>query len=459
VVVSSVIADRFELLPERKSGGMATVYRAKDRQTGLTVAVKLLREASDKLTSERFRHEAALLAALPPHPGIVKYIAHGLTEEGQQYLVMEWVEGETLNQRMTRTGLSAAESVALARRIAEALIEPHRQGIVHRDIKPDNLLFLRGALDGVKLIDFGIARQIADERRLTSDGGFVGTPGYTSPEQARGERQIDASADVFALGCILYECLTGRPPFLAGNLAALMTKILVSTPAPISKLRPELAADRAGPLEALVARMLAKPRAERPRDASALVAELAALPPMPATTPHPHEVEVFPTQSGQADDALSEGACLVFTTLAVDKENAAVAHTRLRALVEEQGGRLELLEDGSVVVTVQGTVERRDHVRRTAECALRMRTVLPTAPMIVTTGAIYLRPRTEDVVDRGVHTLVKSVREVIFAGRVKNAPQPDSIWIDELTAKLLGEGEQFAVERTKSGFFLKTRGG
>jgi eukaryotic-like serine/threonine-protein kinase len=451
LLVAGVIADRFEVLPERTSGGMATVYRARDRQTGTMVAVKILTE-SEVQSIERFNREATMLAGLI-HPGIVKYIAHGTTPDGQHYMVMEWVDGETLNQRFARVGLTAAEAIATVRRVAVALDVAHRRGIVHRDIKPDNILFRGGNLDEVKLIDFGIARRFAgegDEHRLTTDGGFVGTPGYMSPEQARGDRDIDAGADVFSLGCILYQCLTGRPPFVAGNVASVLTKILIAEPRPVRKTRPDVPVE----VEALLTRVLAKQKVDRPRDAQALVAALDALPPIESGLRRRNVVEEMPTQHGPAATSLEEASCLVFTTLATTDDAAAAAAlgARIRGVVNDHGGRVESLDDGSLVISMTSKLATPEQVAKTAECALRIREILPTAPIIITTGAPGME-QTEDPVDRGMHTLVRSIREVIFTGRMKAAPTPDAIWVDETTAKILGS--RYSLQRTTGGSFLR----
>src|SRR5262249_55089402 len=201
---------------------MGTVYQARDLLEGKPVAVKTLRD------TYRFASEAALLSSLA-HPGIVRYLAHGVTTQGERYLVMEWLEGETLEQRLTRRPLSIAGSVALALRTCEALSIAHERGIVHRDLKPSNLFLEQSAPLRVKILDFGLARRLSDER-LTGSGVIVGTLGYMAPEQARGSNQLDARADVFSLGCVLYECLTGQPAFWGENDMAVLAKILLSEP-------------------------------------------------------------------------------------------------------------------------------------------------------------------------------------------------------------------------------------
>src|SRR4051812_15336083 len=182
--------DRFEIERQVASGGMASVYRARDRETGAAVALKVLHGHGSEQT-ERFEQEAELLAELS-HPAIVRYVAHGITPVGEQYLAMEWLDGSTLEDMLSRGPLSILESGELGRRVAEAPPGAHRRGIVHRDIKPANLILPGGALREVRVLDFGLARRMLDPRRITQSGGIMGTPMYMAPEQARGEPYIDA---------------------------------------------------------------------------------------------------------------------------------------------------------------------------------------------------------------------------------------------------------------------------
>src|SRR5262249_48965914 len=157
--------------------------------------------------------------------GIVRYVAHGAMPTGEAYLAMEWLEGEDLRSRLAREGLTLEESITLAIRVAEALGAAHAHAIVHRDLKPTNL-FLRGRqVEDVKLLDFGIA-QLGGGTRMTRTDMLLGTPGYMAPEQARSGQIVDARADVFSLGCVLFECLTGKPAFSGDHLMAVLAKIL-----------------------------------------------------------------------------------------------------------------------------------------------------------------------------------------------------------------------------------------
>src|SRR5260221_3025618 len=249
---------------------MGAVFRAVDRQTGEAVAVKVLRAAAID-HAERFAREIRVLAALR-HPGIVRYIADGRTNAGELWLAMEWLDGEPLNHRMRHQGLTGGESVALVGRVAEALGAAHERGVVHRAVKPSNLFLPHNELDRVKLLDFGVARITDGDRFATRTGVMIGTPGYMAPEQARGERNVGPRADVFSLGCVLFECLTGRCAFVGDNMMAVLAKILLEDAPHINELRPELPME----LDELVARTLAKQPDQRPRDAAQLAALLEA---------------------------------------------------------------------------------------------------------------------------------------------------------------------------------------
>src|SRR5262245_13614574 len=206
--INDLIAGRFQLESIAGEGGMSTVYRAFDRKTQKTVALKLLQRLGDSVERERFTREATLLSQLR-HPGIVAYLGHGVTDEDQHYLAMEWLAGEDLEKRLCRGPLSLSESLTLIGRAAEALAVAHAAGVVHRDLKPSNLFLCDGELERVVLLDFGIAQNDAISRAITRSGVVVGTPAYMAPEQARGERHLTAAVDVFSLGCLLFRCLTG----------------------------------------------------------------------------------------------------------------------------------------------------------------------------------------------------------------------------------------------------------
>jgi serine/threonine protein kinase len=260
---------RFEVEARVGKGGMGTVYRARDLATGEPVAVKFMNPlAGDRRV--RFAREVSLLASIR-HPGIVHYLADGELE-GQPYLVTEWIEGGSLALHLSATGVSLREAVDIIGELAGALGHVHRLGLIHRDLKPSNVLLPPGR---VVLIDFGLARSV-DDLALTRMGQLVGTPGYYSPEQARGDPHLDARTDVFALGCLAYLMVAGRSAFRGGSAAVARMRVLFEDPAPLDVMCP----DAPEPLRALVWRMLARDPDARPADGDQVVAELARLAPV-----------------------------------------------------------------------------------------------------------------------------------------------------------------------------------
>jgi tRNA A-37 threonylcarbamoyl transferase component Bud32 len=272
------IGGRFEILAEAAHGGMGTVFRARDLRDRRDVALKVLMRGEDEA---RFSREAALLAAVR-HEHVVRYIAHGSVPDGPRYLVMEWVEGETLASRLSRTGIDRRETVEVGLQLARALGALHGAGIVHRDVKPANVMLAAGS-DRLQLVDLGIARRAGAEARLTRTGTLVGTAGYMAPEQARGDAAIDHRADLFALGCVLYECLTGEPAFRGESPLALRAKVLLHDPPRVASL----AADTPPALDSLVAALLARDVAHRPTSAATVEQALQGLGEVPAGRPRP----------------------------------------------------------------------------------------------------------------------------------------------------------------------------
>jgi serine/threonine protein kinase len=272
VLAGQEIAGRYQIEESIGSGGMGTIYRARDLESGARVAIKVLQGEGWEL---RLEMEALVLAELR-HPRIVRYVGHGIAESGSPFLAMQWLEGEDLAHRLdVGGGLSEEESIRVAVHVAEALEAGHARGVLHRDVKPSNVFLVEGDVDKVVLIDYGLARRTKGGRRITQTGSVLGTPEYMAPEQARGEPDVDARVDVYALGCVLFECLTGRTPFAAEHTIAVLGKILLETAPRLRSLRPDLPED----LDELVARMLSKNRAERPRDGEDALAQLRALAP------------------------------------------------------------------------------------------------------------------------------------------------------------------------------------
>ena len=301
--------DGYRLECELGSGGMATVYLAEDLKHSRQVAIKVLRPelVASGNEADRFLREIRTAARLS-HPLIVPLHDSG-ERDGFLYFVMPYVGGESLRDRLRREGrLPVEDAVRIARSVATALDYAHRQNVIHRDIKPENILLHEGQ---AVVADFGIARAItaAASDQVTARGLAVGTPEYMSPEQAMAERDLDGRSDLYALGCVLYEMLTGEPPFHGDNAQATLALHLTATPAPIRGRRPTLPDG----LDRAVLRALAKQPADRFQSAadfaSALDLSTAAYP-VPASRPAERTVAVLPFVNASPDpenEYLSDG--------------------------------------------------------------------------------------------------------------------------------------------------------
>jgi predicted Ser/Thr protein kinase len=220
------------------AGGMGVVYRAVDTLLGRPVALKFIATdyAGDAQARERLMREARAASALDhPHIGTVYQVGE---HEGRAFIAMAFYDGETLLERIARGPLAVDDAEQIARQLAAALGAAHAAGVLHRDVKPANVMLARDGM--VKLLDFGVAK-LVDEggNQLTAEGVLVGTPQYMAPEQLRGER-VDARADLWALGAVTYEMLAGAPPFVATGRAALITRVLTGRPQPIGRARAEV---------------------------------------------------------------------------------------------------------------------------------------------------------------------------------------------------------------------------
>jgi hypothetical protein len=448
------ITERFVLKELAGAGGMGTVYRALDTRTDRTVALKLLQASDNPKDVERFAREAQLLCELR-HPGIVEYLAHGVTGDGQPYLAMEWLAGEDLEGRLARGALSLADSLTLLRRTAAALAAAHRGGIVHRDLKPSNLFLRDGEVERVAILDFGTARRREFSHVITGTGSIVGTPAYMAPEQARGERGLTPAVDVFSLGCVLFECLTGRRPFVADQVMAVLAMILFSAPPRLRTVRPDLPEA----VEALLVRMLAKAPGDRLPDAMALLAALAALDdalaqPPGTTLEQPASIATFVRSASierVADTEQRLVSVLVATAESRTGELTASATTPGMHLAEIEGlcrtleacgAQVEALADGSLVATLvdaRGTAT--DQAAQAARCALLIKARWPDAAIALCTGRGRLRDGLPigEVLDRAM----------LLLGDRAGARPSEQILLDEVTRGLLDV--RFCVDRTPSG--------
>jgi eukaryotic-like serine/threonine-protein kinase len=303
--------DRYAIERELGQGGMATVYLATDLRHNRPVAIKVLQPGT-VLGPERFLREIQLAAGLT-HPHIVPLYDSGGVGE-LLYYVMPFIEGESLRDRLSREGkVAVADAVQIGRQVAEALAYAHAHSVIHRDIKPGNILLSgypprdRGTAGGCHalVVDFGIARAIdaGGGGGLTEAGAALGSPMYMSPEQAGGEPQLDGRSDIYSLGCVLYEMVTGQPPFTGPTAQAIMISRLLDTPPPLRAVQPDLPAR----LEAVVIRAMARDRAERFASAEELISALSAAEagatsePVAAATQERLSIAVLPFANLSAD--------------------------------------------------------------------------------------------------------------------------------------------------------------
>ncbi|MGH7671066.1 MAG: protein kinase domain-containing protein, partial [Gemmatimonadaceae bacterium] len=269
--LSAALSDRYVIEREIGSGGMAVVYLAHDRKLEREVALKVLRpELGAVLGAERFLTEIKISARLD-HPHILTLIDSG-DADGMLYYVLPYVRGETLRDKLNREHqLGIDEAVTIAKQVASALDYAHRQGLVHRDIKPENILLQEGE---AMLTDFGIALAVkeAGGNRLTQTGLSLGTPQYMSPEQATGDRGVDARSDVYSLAAVLYEMLAGEPPVTGASAQAMIAKLMTEKPTHVRILRDTVPEG----VDEAITRALAKTPADRFNTAEEFVRALEA---------------------------------------------------------------------------------------------------------------------------------------------------------------------------------------
>jgi predicted ATPase len=491
------IVGRFVIEEVAVSGHHSVLFRARDRSTGLTVALKVMGGAAGA-DFMRFSREARILAEMR-HPNIVRYIAHGMTVQGDPYLAMEWLDGETLDARIERGPMALNDAVLVAGQVAAALAELHQRGIVHRDVKPANLFLVGSDVSRVKVLDLGIAHTPNVGRTPTRVGVILGTPGYMAPEQVRGAREIDPRADVFSLGCVFFECLTARPAIEAESVEALLGRTLLEDCARVREFRQDVPAG----LDYLIARMVARDPADRPESALALLAELSGFAPpeiftqvegtlaraaldalaavasderytIPTAPPTRDTESSAPTvpsgpPSTTVDDAApteppraihgavalsdAERRLLSVVLVAVDHEATADANaTTLRRTAESFGAQFEVLWGGVTMTVLRVSGAATDQAARAARCALTMRALAPTAVIALATGW-------GEVAGHGaVGEVIDHAARLLHVAHEEGAPVQDGavgerpVRLAELTAGLLDA--RFEIQREASGYVL-----
>ena len=391
--------------PTIASGGMGKVYRAQDQETGGQVALKELALDGEEAAG-RFEREAVMLSALE-HPNIVRYVAHG-QHQGQWYLAMEFVPGEPLSARIQREGLTIDESVLVATQMARALGALHAKGLVHRDIKPPNLMVPTSGIEPLKLVDFGLVRKGEGLWSLTRTGVAVGSPGYMSPEQARGDKTLIASSDVYALGCVLYLCLTGHRPFPGDHAVAVQAKILAYDPP-----GPMLRNSEVPPtLSALVMRMLSRDQQIRPQTGTEALALLEQIPPTGSTTKTRLRLRTpsirFTTPSDSTAEVIIRARtfAIAATPLTENEEGESFEHPpevlkALQDLANQYSANLAVMPDGACAFVARAVDRGLDRVMPACQLALEAARRFPEWVVALALGG----EAADEVVDRVMHLL------------------------------------------------------
>jgi len=386
-LVGTVLGGSYKITRLIGQGGMGAVYEGVQLRLERRVAVKLMaRELSANPEAiARFRREAEVTSQLG-HPHIVQVFDFGAAPGGEPYLVMEYLEGEDLEKRIARVGkMSAPAASHIIRQVSSALAATHAKGIVHRDLKPANifLLSVEGETDFVKVVDFGISKVRAAGTKLTAALAVMGTPNYMAPEQAEGRiDEIDHRTDQWALACIAYELLAGRPPFIGENVASLLYQVIHQAPSPLANMNPGLPAQ----VEDVLRRALSKTQVGRYSTMTefsrafegaasgrsvAAAAPAVAPPPAPAAAPTGGGVAPVTTFSSSAGESLGPGY-------------TAPARTARRGLTASEG---------IVAAAVAGAGAFAFISRRPVAAGPAAISATTTAPAATTNAAVVAPPR------------------------------------------------------------------
>lgn len=275
-----VIENRFEIVAMIGQGGMGSVYKARHKQIDLTVAVKVLKSNGKELDRERLLREARTINSLY-HPNIINVFSCGFLETGEPYLVLDYIDGQELSWFIEKEGgLAERRALAIFKQMTDALDYAHSSGILHRDLKPHNVMLLpdEDKEEQAKLLDFGIAKLLnpsgQDIQQLTQAGMVFGSPLYMSPEQCQGQ-EVDARSDIYSFGCLMYETLSGKVPLEGPNAMATAVKHILEMPLPFAKICPDR--NILPGLSEIVFRCLQKAPSDRYPDARQLKQDLLSL--------------------------------------------------------------------------------------------------------------------------------------------------------------------------------------
>ncbi len=414
-----LLAGRFVIEREVGRGGVGIVYRARDEVSGHPVALKVIAiPGVDASEEARFGREGRVLAGLN-HPGIVRVVAFGQLDEGQPYVAMEWLEGEDIAQRQKRAPLTLGQAVDVASSVADALAYAHGVGIVHRDIKPSNVILV-GSRQGAewpvdaKLVDFGVAS--AEDARLTRTGAIIGTPAYMAPEQARGDAEVDARADIYGLGATLFEMIAGRPPHVGPTPIAILAR-LVTTPAPrLTEIFPEAPHG----LDDLLAAMLATHPEDRPERMSDVALRLRAVAGEIALAPATTRLRAPETSPPMSMGSIvlstaKPGGTRLVTSILATHVPKGPARGRLLAHLRARGAEATELGGDAIVAHLGVRKALGDEAARALDLGLRL--AKTGAKVGIATGRTRIdrtRP-TGEVVDRAAALARDAVRGQVLA--------------------------------------------
>jgi eukaryotic-like serine/threonine-protein kinase len=423
-----LLSERFLVQSWVSRGGMGDVYRGRDLRTEALVAIKSIARFAPE-DAKRFVREASVLATLS-HPAIVPYIAHGHMPSGTPFLVMRWLHGRDLASRLSISPLTAAETWLLARRVCEGLSVAHARGVVHRDLKPSNLMLVDDDPAAVTLLDFGVARARGTQP-LTRTGAVLGTIGYMAPEQALGELDLDARVDVFALGCLIYECLTGRLAFGARHSVAVLAKVLSAEPPQLADYDKRLAV-----FDPLLSRLLSRDRSVRPRDASEVLKLLDTL--------RPSIWRLRKLTPSRVQAAVSERERSVVVVLRCRAEQLSEdTFARLSSSARAALGnslQVRRLNDAELVVVI-ASEDGSDMMAKTARFACSLRREGPPLSSALVTDLMQAGRRNV------LHELIEQAGSLLASAEA----QPGQILLDARTAEQLRAG----FELSSAGAYVR----
>jgi len=448
--------ENYEIVAEAGRGGMGTVYKARNRQTNRIVALKVLLDPAGE-GADRFQSEVRILSTLS-HPHIVRAEDHGYTLEGDPYLVMEWLEGETLEKKLVHGALSVDEMAALAACAASALGFAHEHGILHRDVKPSNLFLVGGNPNHCKILDFGIARFGQATRHLTRTGSILGTPGYMAPEQARGETTLGPQVDVFALGCVLFECLAGQPAFQGMHAMALLAKLLLDDPPRLAEVCPQVPRGYTW----LIEQMMHKSPSERPRDGYAVADALRFYENTEKVSSGlartPDSRAVISTQERRLLSIIviaplsssSAGLPPTEATLPAADEATWKLLEGVRKAVQGLDAKADILADGTILVVLSSNGDHpTNQVARAVRSSLWIRDIASRLAMAIVTGRGGQTDRSP------LGGLVERAAEMLgHAPPTAERPLFGVIFLDEATHALLDPRFE-VVEQQKGPLLLR----